>query len=252
MTRLVCLVIGGAALAASGAASAQDVLPEGVYLRGSLGASFAQGPNLRDNNYAADGIIDGNAAGTVPGRLNHLGAGVFVGVGAGYEIVPSVRLEGTFSYGGGYHLGGNDQHAPNSLLNDPGGLTYVSGTARVYGVMLGVAYDVPLPLGPVKPFVSGGIGLAVVDAGQVNMTYLGAPTSFAGATRVNFAYRVGGGLGLALDKNWTLELAYQYVDNGDLVYPSQTFRGAGVAQSSSGWKGSLVTQDVTVGLRVHF
>jgi opacity protein-like surface antigen len=115
-----------------------------------------------------------------------------------------------------------------------------------------VAYDLPMPTGPVKPFIAGSVGMSRVASQRLQMVYLGLPTTFGGETKAQFGYTVGAGLSYKIQDGLAVDLSYQYADLGDIDYPAQTFNTQSIPQTSSGLKGTLKSNEVLVTMRVHF
>ncbi len=84
--------------------------------------------------------------------------------------------------------------------------TKTRGDQSYRSYMLNGYFD--LPTGTAfHPYGMAGLGVARIknrlDAGMVTKN-----------RETNFAWQVGGGIGYNLDKNWTLDVGYRYIDNG--------------------------------------
>ena len=232
---------------------ADDPSPLGVSVRVTAGVSLARDFNIADRNFAQDGIISGDPNDLTPGMLNHpQGSAALVGGGIDYMLFDGLRVGATIAYRSQYKLSDHDGHPANALLDDPGNITAATGTMTTMSYMGTVSYDLPIVDGPALPFVTASAGTTTIKASPLQMTYLGLPASFQGASKSNFSYTIGGGADYRLDEHFSVALAYQYADLGDIVYPAQTFLAVGFPQTSSGLKGRLRANEVTLTLRCEF
>src|SRR5262249_30336669 len=136
-------------IAGAAPAWAQPLPFTGLYIRGDAGASWVKDADLHDKNFATDGIILGNAAGTAPGKLNDLGTGWLLGGGIGAQVAPAFRADVVYTYRGGYKLSDTDQGSPPAAFG---------AHAHSHSVMANIYWDIPLT--GFQPFVGGGIGWA--------------------------------------------------------------------------------------------
>lgn len=89
-----------------------------------------------------------------------------------------------------------------------GRATALSGMANVY-------VDPNFSIGPLKPYIGGGIGVARFRATDIAATGLpvgGPVTSFGpvSASKTGFAYQAMAGVGIALSENATFTIGYRY------------------------------------------
>jgi opacity protein-like surface antigen len=245
---LVLALIAGAALNAAGAASAQvmsKALSAGPYFRVEAGYAWGRDAELRDENSSL-GVICGNAACSVPGKLNDIGNSSVFGAAIGYRVHPKIRAELALGYRPGFELDDADAHAPP---------TSFKADIRSLNVMLNGYYDFDAA-GPWKPFVSAGVGYARNKLKTIAATNPGAGTanlanfSMAGDTEGSFAWSLGVGASYAYTNRVSLELAYRYVDLGNIKVPPQTINFIGFGPSQyGGAKGDLSAHEVVLGLR---
>lgn len=114
---------------------------------------------------------------------------------------------------------GADSYLPST---GAAGLSFDQGTrldhdSRVYALLIDGRYDFDYDFGsnlPVRPFVQGGAGMALVGSG--NAGYL---ASQDGQTVPLF--RVGGGVTYRLDERWKVTLDYRTGMAGDQVYTTR-------------------------------
>jgi opacity protein-like surface antigen len=260
------LVAAGAATLLSSAAFAADmpsIMPPpqpyyapppqqdfgGWYLRGDVGMTNSQA-KLHDNLYD-----------TLPGgaRLTQNGegftGGTSWGVGVGYQFNNWFRADITGEYRSRVAFSGSD------FITFPGGSTlsdvYQGGYTSWVGLVNAYA-----DLGTwwcLTPFVGVGVGAASIhttglqDSGisfAPGVGTFGASSYFAnGATTTNFAWAAHAGVAYKVNNNFTVELAYRYLDMGTAVHGvGSSFDGSNAGQSSFQYR-DLISQDVRLGVR---
>ena len=82
-------------------------------------------------------------------------------------------------------------------------------------------------LGPLSPFVGGGLGAARVASGETRMTFPKTRTLVPGTRRTGLTWRLMAGLGMSWGERATLDLAWRYTD-------------AGVPWARSSWSGGQI------------
>jgi len=216
----------------------------GWYLRGDIGFSNQRVDRL--NN-----VLDvGNA--TSVQSLNFNTAGIY-GLGVGYRVNNWFRGDVTGEYRGNSQFYGTDR------------ITYVGGvgtdtyhaTKNEWVVMANAYVD----LGTwwcITPFIGAGVGGARVaingftDAGIANNGF-GAEPGLAYGNSVakwNLAWAVHAGLAYRVTPNFTVELAYRYLDMGDgLTGDLRTFDGSGVNTINPMTFKSITSHDLKLGVR---
>ena len=96
-------------------------------------------------------------------------------------------------------------------------------------------------LGPLSPFVGGGLGAARVASGETRMTFPKTRTVVPGTRRTGLTWRLMAGLGMSWGERATLDLAWRYTDAGVIEtgagpWPSRMARrqpGPGGARSGA-------------------
>jgi opacity protein-like surface antigen len=221
----------------------------GWYLRGDIGMTNSSG-KLHDD------LFDTLPAGST---LTHMGEGFTGGtlydIGVGYQFNSWFRADITGEYRSRVGFSGTDfsTFPGGSTLSDvyQGGYTSWVGLANIY-VDLGTWWCL-------TPFVGAGVGAAHItttglqDSGLVFAPGLGSgnPSSYFanGASTTNFAWALHAGVAYRVTNNFTVELAYRYLDLGTAVTGSSNF-----AFSSPGVLGTHAwtvnnPQDVKLGVR---
>ena len=218
----------------------------GWYLRGDIGFSNQRVSRL--NN-----ALDVNATTSVQ-NLNFNTAGIF-GLGVGYRFNNWFRADITGEYRG------NSQFFGTDAITFAGGFgTDTYHATKSEWVVLGNAY---VDLGTwwcITPFIGAGVGGARVsingftDQGIVtNPLPPGPPVaSLAFGDNVakwNFAWALHAGVAYRVTPNFTVELAYRYLDMGNgLTGDLRTFDGQNAIVNPTTFKG-ITSHDLKIGVR---
>lgn len=256
MRSVKSFIAAGAAIFLSSAAFAADmaIAPPpyaapvvedfgGWYLRGDIGFSNQRVDRL---NNALDATVTSSVQ-----TNNFNTAGIF-GLGVGYRFNNWFRADVTGEYRG------NSQFFGKDVNTFPGGV----GTDTYHGtksewVVLGNAY---VDLGTwwcVTPFIGAGVGGARVsianftDAGITNIGGVTSPSLAFGdsASKWNLAWAVHAGLAYRVTPNFTVELAYRYLDMGDgLTGDLRTFDGTNNINNPTTFK-NITSHDLKLGVR---
>ncbi len=191
---------------------------------------------------------------TIPPSRQNLAfgtAGIF-GLGAGYKFNNWFRADVTGEYRGNSQFFGTDQ------------ITYVGGVGtdtyhatKSEWVVLGNAY---VDLGTwwcMTPFIGAGIGGARVainnftDQGIANNGFGALPGLAFGdnVTKWNFAWALHAGVAYKVTPNFTVELAYRYLDMGNgLTGDLRTFDGTNNINNPMTFRG-ITSHDLKLGVR---
>lgn len=218
----------------------------GWYLRGDIGVTSNQGK------------LHVNAYDTLPaGALNQIGhgfdGGTLYGIGVGYQFNSWFRADITGEYRSKVSFNGTDFVTfPTNSIGDAyhGGIQSWVGLVNVYAD-LGT-------WGCLTPFIGAGVGAATIKTSGFSdvTTFPGASGftgSFAadGATKTNLAWAVHAGLAYKVTNNFTVELAYRYLDMGTAVQGNgRSFDGSNAGPSSFQFR-DLTSQDVKLGVRFN-
>ncbi|WGS20099.1 MULTISPECIES: outer membrane beta-barrel protein [unclassified Bradyrhizobium] len=268
MRSVKSLIAAGAACLLSSAAFAADmpIMPPppmayapppvqdfgGWYLRGDIGMTNVNG-NLHVNSY------DTLPPGSTLNKLGHqFSGGMSFGLGVGYQFNNWLRADITGEYRSKTTFSGTDfatipGFGPISDVYG-GGFTSWVGLVNLYAD-LGTWWCL-------TPFVGVGVGAAHIqtsgfqDSGNLFTTVTGpqnivtGASFFAdGASRTNFAWAVHAGVAYKVTNNFTVELAYRYLDMGTAVQGfGRSFDGSNAGPSSFQFR-DLTSQDVRLGVR---
>ena len=218
----------------------------GWYLRGDIGFSNQRVDRL--NN-----LLDRNNTSSVQ-TLNFSSAGIF-GLGVGYKVNNWFRADVTGEYRGNSSFFGTDR------------ITYVGGVgADTYHatknewVVLANAY---VDLGTwwcITPFIGAGVGGARVAINgftdqNINSNPIQPGPALAGiafgdnVAKWNFAWAAHAGLAYKVTPNFTVELAYRYLDMGDgLTGDLRAFDGTNNFNNPMTFK-HITSHDLKLGVR---
>jgi len=215
----------------------------GWYLRGDIGFSNQRVDRL---NNALDSTYT-----TSSQNLSFGTAGIF-GLGVGYRVNNWFRADVTGEYRG------NSQFFGKDVLTYPGGFnTDTYHATKSEWVVLANAY---VDLGTwwcVTPFIGAGVGGARVAINgftdqSINNNGGGAQAGLAFGDNVskwNFAWAAHAGLAYRVTPNFTVELAYRYLDMGDgLTGDLRTFDGTNAINNPMTFK-NITSHDLKLGVR---
>jgi opacity protein-like surface antigen len=221
----------------------------GWYLRGDIGMTNTRG------KFFAPAYDDASTLSVQ--QLGHeFTSGMSYGLGVGYQFNSWFRADITGEYRGKVHFSGTD--FANIAGLGPIADTYSAG----YSSWVAMA-NVYVDLGTwwcITPFVGAGVGGAVnqfsglTDFGAIPSPGVGsvnAATYFANsATKTSFAWAAHAGLAYKVNQNFTIELAYRYLDLGNGVTGrGDTFDGILGGRGRPFQFNDLTSQDIKLGVR---
>jgi opacity protein-like surface antigen len=216
----------------------------GWYLRGDIGFSNQKVNRL---NNALDTLNTSSEQ-----RLAFGTAGIF-GAGVGYKVNNWFRADVTGEYRGNSNFLGTDR------ITYPGGVgTDTYHATKSEWVVLGNAY---VDLGTwwcMTPFIGAGVGGARVSI--ANFTDQGIALNGVGpalsglatgadVSKWNLAWALHAGVAYKVTPNFTVELAYRYLDMGDgLTGDLRAFDGTNNVVNPTTFKG-ITSHDLKLGVR---
>jgi opacity protein-like surface antigen len=220
----------------------------GWYLRGDIGMTNTTNGKLHTNLY------DTLPAGTAFNQYGHgFDGGTLFGVGVGYQFNNWFRADITGEYRSKVSFNGTDFFL---FPGGGGGLsdTYHGGYQSWVGLVNAYA-----DLGTwwcLTPFIGAGVGAATIKTSafsDVATFPAGDPrnSSFIadGATKTNFAWALHAGVAYKVTNNFTVELAYRYLDMGTAGHgQGHFFDGTSPGPSTFQFR-DMVSQDLKLGVR---
>jgi opacity protein-like surface antigen len=262
MRSVKILMAAGAATLLSSAAFAADmaIMPPppmayapppvqdfgGWYLRGDIGMTNTQA-KLHTNLY------DTLPANTAFNQYGHgFDGGMLFGVGVGYQFNNWFRADITGEYRSKVSFNGTDffQFNPGGGLADAyhGGYQSWVGLVNAYAD-LGTWWCL-------TPFIGAGVGAATIKTNAFSdvatfPAFDGRTSSFVadGATKTNFAWALHAGVAYKVTNNFTVELAYRYLDMGTAGHgQGHFFDGTPTGISTFQFR-DMTSQDLKIGVR---
>ncbi len=211
----------------------------GWYLRGDIGMT-----NQRVRS--ADNVQIATATGFEWIDPMSFDSGMLFGIGVGYLYNDWLRFDLTGEYRGKTALRGLDHYTSggNTFTNN------YNGTKSEW-LFLANAYADLGTWWCITPFIGAGIGLAHITLDNFrddNIIAAGGGYANAGS-KTNFAWAVHAGLAYKVTSNFSVELAYRYVDLGDGVTGDViNYSGANTINNPWTFK-NITSHDVKLGLR---
>lgn len=239
MTRVTLALVACCAWAAS-PADAQLLIPSNIYLRGEAGIAINQNVYFTDfHTSAPDCYLCGG-----PATTSAATSGIFGGA-VGVRFNQNTRADLSVDYLTSAHLTGqNGATPPDTLMANFDSL-----------VVLANGYlDLPeFPrgtLGPLIPYIDGGIGFSRDMLGTVSGTLGGTGAySLSGRTQTNFAYALGLGLAYPVAPRLTIDVGYRFFDLGGLATGTSLAQKGAVAQVTGARTDGVTVQTVIAGVR---
>jgi opacity protein-like surface antigen len=212
----------------------------GWYLRGDIGFSNQYVKNLENVFYnGANFEVIGYGFDAAP----------FFGLGVGYYFNDWLRFDVTGEYRGRANFHGLEIFHPSGCC----AYTDEYHASKSEWLFLANAY---VDLGTwwsITPFVGAGVGASrntIYNFTDNNIPNLGVAFG-ADASKWNFAWALHAGLAYKVSKNFTVELAYRYVDLGDAITGDLiTYTGVNNIFNPMGFH-RLTSHDVKLGVRFN-
>ncbi|HYH19372.1 MAG TPA: outer membrane beta-barrel protein [Azospirillum sp.] len=221
-------------LLASGTACAES----GPYVRLDTGWSWTRDARLRDADPSS------RICNLCTETLNEIGSSALLSGGVGYRVNDLLRLDATVTRRAGFKLS-DDYPSSTPPIHYEAGVTS-------WTVLLNGYVDVPVTLGPVRPFVGAGIGWSRNKVGTLEASFPGFFGTAAGGTRNHLAWQVTAGASVAVTPALAVDLSYRFLDAGDIgTDPSIAVTNRG-RPPITGSKGRLQSHDLLVGMRYAF
>ena len=217
----------------------------GFYLRGDVGIGLYDHKTIETLPKIA-------SLKTVESSISGTG---FVGVGAGYMFNSWLRTDATIEYRASAKHRHVDSWGPHVLPGTPGGSGANLITGRMSAIVgLANAYVDLGTWNRITPFVGAGIGFASIHMNgprDVNLTTLGSVTGVS-KTQTRMAWALHAGLGYDLTANWKAEVAYRYLNLGDVESGRVTCAGAPPSCPYTVKIKNLQSHDLKFGMRYVF
>ncbi len=224
MKRNIIFIAALATLMIPAICSAIPLVPS-PYVSVFAGVSIPENTNVTTNDFNNNTTFNDRVA---------FDTGVYAGGTAGFDF-GLLRLEGELSY----------RHSNiKSITDQSDGFQFqnVDGNLGALTFMANAFVDLHNP-SPITPYFGGGAGFAVLNLSD---TFAGAPTQgllYPGGSQTVFAYQVGAGLEMALNRFFSLDIGYRYFGTDNAKFESNSI-------STTDLK--LKSHNAMVGLRMKF
>ena len=266
MGQLKALLLAGAvAFGAIATAHAADLPPpppfEGVapepvefggwYLRGDVGVGSSLRPTIR-STFDADVTVPNSRF-----DQRNLGDSAFVGGGVGYQVNNWLRFDATGEYRTAQGLTATESYNAGYFLTPPtNARAFDTYTGQVQStVALANFYVDAFHWNRFGLFFGGGVGGSFNRVSNLTDIGVGGTNTGFGYARersgVSLAYQGTVGLAYDVTPNLKLEIAYRYLDMGDVRSGAINCQNTGTCPHEV-QKISLASQDVKIGMRWLF
>jgi opacity protein-like surface antigen len=209
-----------------------------LYLRGDIGISNQQVKSL-DNLLSVPGTF------TTPNGYGFDSAGIF-GIGVGYYYNDWLRFDLTGEYRSRANFHGLE-------VFNAGYTDEYSGSKSEWLFLVNSYIDLGTWSG-FTPFVGAGIGMSrnTIHGFQDVNTPTGGVAFAYDQSKWNFAWALHAGVSYKVTKNFTVELAYRYVNLGDAVTGDLIKYDGGNDYYNPTTFNHLTSHDIKLGLRFNF
>jgi opacity protein-like surface antigen len=206
------MMLGGVsamALMISGAASAQESVP--VYLGLKAGVSLMSADDMTNTS---------NVSNLAAVNKKSEDEAVFpVGAAIGYNWKP--RFNAPIRTDVEYMYRTSLNYSPNPSFVNAGIPTKSDNDLNSHTVMANLYWDI-VTWNKITPFIGGGVGIAINETDTKGTVIATGVSKNYSNSDVEFAWTVGAGANYAITKNWSLELAYRYIDLGEARFGNKT------------------------------
>ncbi len=212
----------------------------GWYLRGDIGMTNQKVKSLQN-------ILNNDPGVAVQPVHYEFDSGVTFGLGIGYQYNSWLRFDVTGEYRGKTSFNGLE------IIRFNGGIIGTDEYRGNKSEWLGLvnAYADLGTFWCITPFVGAGIGYSRNEIrGFTDINTPNGGVAFAQkATKTNFAYALHAGLAYKVTNNFTIELAYRYLNLGDgITGDLQTFDGLNARFNPTTFK-DITSNDLRLGVR---
>jgi opacity protein-like surface antigen len=240
---LFCAELAVLFLSLASPATAQLALPTGLYLRGDVGYAVKGNITFRDVNPTAPNCD--LCTGSFPSTT---GNSVFFGAGIGYRLTPLFRTDLTLDYLTPTSVDGHTVNIAPSM-----GSAHLDSVVGLVNGYLDLDGAFPRLLGPFQPYLSAGIGASRNHLGTTSgISSVVGPFTLGAADTTSFVWTLGAGVGYALNSFVTMDLAYRFMDFGEVRDGSTITFGGASALVTSSKSDDFAVNAVTLGLRFGF
>jgi len=212
----------------------------GAYIRADGGYGFTTNTDFKDVNFAATLGDDVRLKGDS-------GSSPFYQAGVGFRFSRWFRADVTASYLPTLKFSGTDNIGFGSVNN---------GQLHSGAALVNAYFDLPPMLtifGPfVQPYFNVGVGAARNHMGSFFSTFPGIAGTIGPHTQTSAAVAFGLGTAISLGRNSAIDIAYRFMDLGEVRTGSAVTSASGVTTGISPIKAELFANVLTLGFRFGF
>ena len=192
---------------------------EGFYLRGGVGLDWSKQTQFADKDCAsaAPAALYGCGTGNDGSPIRSRGSFGRIGgveVGIGRSVAGPLRLEAAVSYRPDFDFDGRANFI-QVQARQPVGAQASSVSALLAGYL-----DLPEGSLPafswMQPYIGAGVGVSRLKIETMRMRFPSTETLVPGATQTEFTWMVTAGAAIALGGKVSLDIAWRYLDSGDV------------------------------------
>jgi opacity protein-like surface antigen len=231
MKRNIVVIAAVAALAVPALSQATPIRP-GPYVSGFIGVSGVSNTDATTNDFTT---------GTTFNDRVKFDPSINIGGTGGFDF-GVVRLEGELSYKHGEISSVTSQNAATGTTTQ---FVSTDGSLGALAVMANAFIDLH-NASPITPYIGGGVGFAALHLTDTTGVVAGTGQFSPVFTRDDatvFAYQLGGGLEVALNRRLSLDLGYRYFATSKATFD----RNPAIATSMK-----FESHNGAVGIRVKF
>ena len=234
---------------------------KGLYLRGGMGLEWALSADFKDKNPGATNppALFGGGSGS-DGRpiaaRGGFGRIPLVEMALGLKVLPWLRTDISLTHR--FDMNYSGQANFRNVPGDQPVSTPATSTSGMVNVFVELSDLLGIDLGPLKPYLGGGLGAAYNRLDQVKFLFPGLTrhtiTLTPSGDNFNPAFMLTAGTGFVLSKHLVLDVSYRYSDLGRVsTDPGRAFMNhvpSGIEIESI--NSLLTSQGLFLGLRYHF
>lgn len=234
---------------------------KGLYLRGGMGLEWALPADFQDKNPGATNppALFGEGSGS-DGRpiaaRGGFGRIPLVEMALGLKVLPWLRTDVSLTHR--FDMNYSGQANFRNVPGDQPVSTQATSTSGMVNVFVELSELLDIDLGPLKPYLGGGLGGAFNRLDQVKFLFPELTrhkiTLTPSGENFNPAFMLTVGTGFVLSKHLVLDVAYRYSDLGRVrTEPGRAFMNHVPSGIEIGSIDSLLSsQGLFLGLRYHF
>lgn len=200
----------------------------GPYASGFIGVSIPQSTGVTTTDFVTNNTFNDQAS---------FNPGIFIGGTGGYDF-GMIRLEGEMSYKNAEIKNITEQSTGYQFRNPDGNL-------GAFAMMVNSFIDLHND-SPITPYLGGGIGFAVLHLSNTYGTDTRSNSRLLLYPEGNdtvFAYQVGAGLDIAINRMFSLDVGYRYFNTERASFGRDWLTSSGIRYES---------HNVAIGFRVRY